>query len=409
VASALVAIAIGAFVLDVALMRAMTDQLRMNDFGKFYYSARAFLDGRDMYAPNPATSPGFNEAPDLQFLNMNPPHFHLLILPLAAMRPDRAVLLWIGFSIAALVASLLLIARELDLRWTPFRALAVASGSLIFAATQSFFVTGQLSLLLLLATTLCWIAARHGRWTAAAVWLGVCTSIKPFFLIFLPYFLLTRRLRAGAAVVATALVAVVAGLLTFGSAAYRAWYGALGQSGTWAWTVMNASVNGLFRRTFDAQPIASPIVVSPLIASSWIVIAAVIVGVTLVLTIRDRSPSAVDSAFALLLVAAQLVSPLGWIYYLWLPAGPIAALAARPGLTRALRRSRVGTAAVLLAAVGLAWPMPFLLAFQPHRWATVFIASIYFWATLATWVSLLVARGETPCTPAFPAAARGSE
>ena len=390
---ALFAIAVGAFVLDVGLLSAMTDRLQMNDFGKFYYSARAFLDGTDMYASNPATTPKFAEAPDLQFLNMNPPHFHLLVLPFAALAPGRAVMLWVALSVAGLVVSLLLIAREIGVEWTPVRVLATVSGTLIFAGTQSFFVTGQLSLLLLLAVTLCWIAARRGRWNAAAAWLGGCMSIKPFFLIFLPYLLLTRRFHAAAVAAGTAVVAVAAGLLTFGFGAYRAWYAALAQSGAWAWTVMNASVNGLFQRTFTVQPIATPVVVSPPLARSWIILAALIGIITLVVATRDRSRCAIDSAFALLLVAAQLVSPLGWIYYLWLPAGPIAALVWNSGSTRTLGRSAVGTAAGIVAAIGFAWPMPLLLAFQPHAWATVVVASIYFWATLALWAVLV--RGGT--------------
>src|SRR5262249_24352303 len=154
-------LASAAFVLDTALLRAMTDRLHMNDFGKFYYSARAFMDGADMYAPNPATALRFAEAPDLQFLNMNPPHFHLLVLPVARLAPDVAVLVWIGLSVLALVLSLLLLTRELDIRWTPLRLLAAAAGALAFAGTQSFFVTGQLSLLLALAITIAWLRARH--------------------------------------------------------------------------------------------------------------------------------------------------------------------------------------------------------------------------------------------------------
>src|SRR5262245_52955961 len=105
-----------AFVLDVTLMNAMTNLLNMNDFGKFYYSAQAFLAGTNMYAPNPATNPRFVEAPDVQFLNMNPPHFHLLVLPLAMLPAQRAVTIWLGASLTALVVSLLLIGRELDVR-----------------------------------------------------------------------------------------------------------------------------------------------------------------------------------------------------------------------------------------------------------------------------------------------------
>ena len=76
------------------LARNMAGELQMNDFGKFYYSSRAFLDGTDMYGPNPATAVPVTHAETRQFWNMNPPHFHLLILPLARLPPLVALALW---------------------------------------------------------------------------------------------------------------------------------------------------------------------------------------------------------------------------------------------------------------------------------------------------------------------------
>jgi alpha-1,2-mannosyltransferase len=383
-AAALAAIGAAAFVLDVALMQGMTRQLHMNDFGKFYYSARAYLDGGDMYASNPATDLKFAEAPELQFLNMNPPQFHLVVLPLAMLTPELAVTIWLGLSILALVVSILLIVREIGVTWTPMRLLAVVAGALAFAATQSFFITGQLSLLLLLALTVCWVAARHGRWMAAGALLGASASVKPFLLFFVPYLMLTRRFRALAVVAVVAVVSFGAGWFVFGGDAYRAWYRALSQSGDWAWAVMNASTLAWFRRAFDRQPIGTPLVVAPALVKGWVVAAVAVGVVTLVASMR----SDVDRSFALLLVAAQLMSPLGWIYYLWLPAGPVAAVA--------MRRQRDGVqwtpatrALLAVAAIGFVWPMPFLLAFRGHAWATLTFASIYFWATLALWLWLL--------------------
>ena len=391
--AALIAMCAVAFVLDVALMHAMTSLLHMNDFGKFYYSAQAFLDGGDMYAPNPATNLRFVEAPELQFLNMNPPHFHLLVLPLARLPPDVAVTVWLAVSLMALIVSVLIISRELEVIWTAAGVLTAAAGTLAFAGTQSFFATGNLSLLLLLALTICWAAARRGRWTMAAVSLGACLSVKPFLLIFAPYLLLTRRFRALVVALATAASCFAAGLLIFGAAAYRAWYGALAQSGDWAWGVMNASFLSIFRRAFDSQPIGTPLVIAPALVKGWLVAAAIVGIVTIGFTMRDHGRDAVDRAFALLLVAAQLMSPLGWIYYLWLPAGPVAAVA--------MQRQRDGgswslatRALAAVAAIGFVWPMPFLLAFRTHAWATLTIASVYFWATLALWMWLLVDGGH---------------
>jgi alpha-1,2-mannosyltransferase len=396
-AAALAAVAAVAFVLDVALMQAMTKQLHMNDFGKFYYSARAYLDGGDMYASNPATDLKFVEAPELQFLNMNPPHFHLVVLPLAMLEPGLAVTIWLGLSLLALIVSILLIARELDFAWTPMRLLAVAASTLAFAATQSFFVTGQLSLLLTLAVTVCWVQARRGSWTPAAVVLGVCASMKPFLFIFAPYLLLTRRFRALAILAGAAAASAGIGILIFGVDAYRSWYRALSQSGDWAWAVMNASTLALFRRAFDTEPIGTPLVVAPALVTTWLVAAAIVGIVTLVASAQlSAHPSTgsgraeeIDRPFALLLVAAQLISPLGWIYYLWLPAGPVAAVVLKTGPAKAGRH-----VLLLVAATGFVWPMPYLLLFRTHAWGTLTVASIYFWATFALWVWLIADGGQ---------------
>ena len=74
-----------AFLWDVVLVRVMAS-LNMNDFGRFYYAARAFLAGHDMYAPSPATPLGGGQlAGTPQLFNLNPPHFHLVVIPLAAL------------------------------------------------------------------------------------------------------------------------------------------------------------------------------------------------------------------------------------------------------------------------------------------------------------------------------------
>ncbi len=365
----------------------MIDQMHMNDFGKFYYSSRAFLDGRDMYAQSPATDLGFDRAPGLQLLNMNPPHFHLLVLPLARLAPEAAITVWIAVSLFALALSILLIAREIGFEWTPGRILLVAAGSLAFAATQAFFGTGQLSLLLLLAMTACWMAARRGHWIAAAVWLGVCLSVKPFLLIVLPYFAFTRRFVPLAVALVTAAGCFALGLVVFGIDAHVAWYRALAQSADWAWEPMNASLFGVLRRAFGPSPYYAAFGQHRL-TIVWLALAGAVAVVSLAAAAIDRTPRAIDRAFALLLVAAQLVSPLGWIYYLWLPAGPVAALVA--DAAAADQRRRAQAAVAIAAVVGLLWPIIGLYWWQPSPWATVTVGSMYFWATLSAWIWVLL-------------------
>jgi len=387
VGATLRALCLAAFVLDALLLRKMME-LHMNDFGKFYYSARAFLDGAGMYAPSPATGVGIGAAAHLQFLNMNPPHFHLIVLPFAMLPPDQAAIVWMVASLIALMLSLALIGRELGITWTPFSMLLLGLGVLSFSGTQAFFLTGQITMLLLLAMTACWMAARHGRWGAAAVWMGLCTSVKPFNAIFLPYLLLTRRYRAAFVAIATAGAAFAVGFLVFGQENLASWYRALAQSGDWTWAEMTASLLGFFRRAFDHQPIAPPLVVHPGWVNVWIPIAGLIGAATLLVAVSDRTAHAVDRAFALLLVAAILISPLGWIYYAPVIAGPVAALFIDEW--RLTPQRWWSTLIAGVAVAGFFWPHPLLGLFQPNRWATVLFASAYFWAVLAAWTWLML-------------------
>src|SRR5688572_20635915 len=84
-----------------AVVQFMFTKMHMNDFGKFYYSTRLFLEGQDMYGVSPATGIEVAENEVRQFWNMNPPHFHLLLLPLARLPPIPAFAVWGGLSLVA--------------------------------------------------------------------------------------------------------------------------------------------------------------------------------------------------------------------------------------------------------------------------------------------------------------------
>jgi alpha-1,2-mannosyltransferase len=389
VAGLVVVLCVGWLVYHAVLARAMVEQYHLNDFGKFYYAARLFLAGEDMYGPNPATSMYVGPGLEHEFLNVNPPHFHLLMLPLAPLAPMTALVIWAVASLAALAFCLRLVVRELGVRLTPARVLWSALALLSFAATGAVVITGQLSLLLMVPVTLAWIAARHDRWPHASVWMGLAMSVKPFLLIFVPYFLLRRQWRAAGYAVLTIAAAFGVGRAVFGVEAHEAWGRAL--AGTdWPWAAMNGSLLGVLRRTLGPSPYFTPVSLdSELIRIMWRAGALMILIATIWLASRDRSTQAVDRSFALLLLGALLVSPLGWVYYLWLPVGPLVAL----GLTwlRGSRSAaRVRNALVTCALPGLACPLILVTAWQPSGWLTLTLGSAYFWATWLLWSAVAV-------------------
>ena len=378
--------------------RFMATRMHMNDFGRFYYSARLFLDGQDMYGPSPATpvvvAPNVTHA----FLNMNPPHFHLLVLPFALLPPATALVSWTVASLLSLGVCLFLIVRELGVKLSVARLLWGLLAILTFAATGTIIATGQVSLLLLLPVTVAWLAARRGAWTQAGAWLGLAMSVKPFLFIFVAYFLLRRRPRAAVTALLVVAGAFLTGLGVFGVPSHVAWLRAL-EATDWSWAAMNGSILGALSRMLSESPYFTPFVSAPgLVRPLWLCGAAIAGVLTLAAAWRDDSPEAVDRGFVLVLVGAQLVSPLGWIYYFWLPVGPAAALVAN-WLEQRRERSASRSEPPLVrwrnlllwtSLPCLMWPLGLVTARQPSALATATLGSVYFWGTVLFWAGVLV-------------------
>jgi hypothetical protein len=377
----------------------MVSKLQMNDFGKFYYSAVAYLMGGDMYGPSPATWIKVTESYARPLWNMNPPHFHIPLLLLALMRPGSAIIFWGIGSLASLVVTWILIRKEIGLKIkTPWHWRIAILGALGFAGTGATFVTGQVTFLLLLLVTMCWLEARHERWSMAGLYIGMAISLKPFMLIFMPYLALRRQFRAVCVSTAVIMLCFGIGLLFFGLDAHMNWLRVVKSSSEWTWASMNASVFGLFTRALAESPYYSPLTIAPqLIRPFGVFAAGLICALTLIATNRNSHACSVDRDFALLLIGSQLISPLGWVYYLWLAFGPIAAVV---GLWRRNKeqisadrgvgaiRWRNGLFGASMFALFL--PLPVLRLFQPDPWASVLVGSSYFWGTFGLWSSLFL-------------------
>ncbi|MGE4054709.1 MAG: glycosyltransferase family 87 protein, partial [Vicinamibacterales bacterium] len=221
--------------------------LNMNDFGKFYYSARLFLDGGNMYGPSAATLIPITETTSRHFWNMNPPHFHVLLLPLAMLGPAPALLVWTAGNLVCLGVSIFLVVRTLHLRAHVFGILWSTLAALSFAATGAIVITGQLTFLLLLPFTVAWVAARQGNWTKAGGYLGLCIAAKPVLLPFLGYLLVKRRWASAGVACAVMAASFMTGIAVFGWQAHKDWLSVL-SSVDWPWATMNGSVLGVVTR-----------------------------------------------------------------------------------------------------------------------------------------------------------------
>lgn len=374
----------------------MATRFHMNDFGKFYYSVVAFLNDQNMYGPNPATFIQISDYYSQHFWNLNPPHFHLFLLPLGFLSPIPALLLWSVASFIAFCIGLYWISHELKIEMTLWQKRLVPIGFLAFAGTGAHFITGQLSFFLFLLVTGAWVQARQGKWGKAGWYLGMAISIKPFFLIFIPYLLQKRRFRAIRNICILLLTTIVIGIGVFGIDTYTDWIQRL-IGVDWAWPPMNASLLGLLARSLVENPsFAIMINAEAFSLLLWIFISLFLGGMTFFVTVHDSSPFSVDRAFAILLITAVLVSPLGWIYYLFLPIGPMTALVVNWWQQQGQKSSphsmihlRFRNILLFAALPGFLIPLPLMTLFQPNALATLTIGSAYFWSTFLIWMSLL--------------------
>jgi alpha-1,2-mannosyltransferase len=354
----------------------------LQDFGIFYDSAVSLGHGGD---PSVRRGPSIDGSPGIP--NLNPPHFHLIIWPFTWMPPAAAFVAWVIASLAALVISLVIISRQLQLRgWGV--ALLVAFAYL-WTPMVATLLTGQVGLVLMLPFTLAWASARSQRFVTAGGWLGACASVKPPLLLFIPYLAVTRRLRAAASASIVCIALLLVGVALAGVAAHREWIRNL-MSVTWIEHYMNASLLGWLERSLSTgewqqRPVADlPGLIRPL----WLAISGVIAVVTLW---RVTQMPSVDRQFLLVTLAALLISPVSWIYYLWflLPA-----LAAR--LASSAPLSRVRLLLIGIAVAGLLVPpsVPWMAA-RISGPATLTIGSIYALSLALLWSLTLVDDSES--------------
>jgi alpha-1,2-mannosyltransferase len=361
------------------LWHTTADERAGQDFGIFLASVRHSLAGRSLYAPTPLRwrTHATGTAP----LNLNLPHTNLLIWPLAVLPDREALIAWTWAGLVLFVVTSAVSLRALGWRWRWLPALAALVYLLAWAPSAAFSLTAQVSFLLMLPVTMAWLARRRGRSRAAGVWLGVAAAMKPFLLIFLPYFAIRRDREATLAMASTVAVVFAAGVLVFGVEAYLEWARQLPRI-TWSAHYFNASFTGVLQRSLGRSYLAvvadRPDLVLPLAAALSLAVTAV----TFLAIARRRSPD-VDAEWTALLLASLLISPLGWNYYLWIAVWPAAALIA--GLAP-WRNPRVQDLWLAGGLLGWLWWSKMTLWGQPHPLATVTFGSMYFWALLSMWL-----------------------
>lgn len=330
-----------------------------SDFDTFRASAIALLDGTDIYD----TGAGLP--------NLNPPLLTVVMTPFGLLEPLPGYRLFGLVTVALVVGSLLVVAREVRL---PSVDTGLAVGAVLLGAPLLATVgLGQIYAFLTVALTGAWLAARRGSAVGEGVGIGIAVALKPSLapLLLLP--LLRRSWTSAAAAAGTALSGTAVGVLVCGPAATVTWVRlVLGHPVQTFFD--NASLPATLVRLTSDTGWGRPLVEVPGGLVVGTVLAAAIVLGTLWLV---RAP---DDGLGLWAVAAAslVASPVTWNTYLVVLA---------PAVLMVLARSRAAAAPLLaLPLLGQEWPA---LWYGDDGTASALPLSLYCAVLLAHWAVLL--------------------
>jgi hypothetical protein len=337
---------------------------RVNDFFQDWGSARNLLVNLPVYAHHATSIPRhlgipFDATTGIDY-NAHPPTSVLLALPLARLDFADAVLAWNTISLLAFLVSLGIAAAVLSVPRSLFLPVLAL---LIFC--QPLFATlyqGQLTLILVLLVTAVWALERSGRLYTAGALLGVAAAIKLFPAYLVVYFAVRGRLRPLLAATLSFVALTIVTIAILGLNAYRDYVHVVLPAQTrFRGLACNYAIAGFWYKLFDPageNGLIVPLRPCPALAQFSTLLSdlaiTVIVGAT---AYRSRTQLQQDLAFAAIVTAMLLVSPVSWTTSLPLLLVPIAVLA------RSTNRSRWMPVAVF-AALALIW-MPQLLPKKP--------------------------------------------
>ena len=236
-AAVLVALIAGVLSGHLGVWRNTIVERHAQDFGIFLTSARHDLAGRSLYTPS--RLPTATKAGRTSPLNLNLPHTMLLVWPLAYLSDRAALDVWLTVGLVLGLWASAASVRALGWRIHLLPALVVALYLVAWAPSAAFSLTAQITFYMMAPVCAAWLAYRRGDSRSAGVWLGVAAAMKPFLLLFAPYFLLRRDWRALASLLLVVAAWVALGLAVFGPRAYVEWFAQLPRI-SWDAHFMNA-------------------------------------------------------------------------------------------------------------------------------------------------------------------------
>lgn len=339
----------------------------LRDFGTFYESGRAALDGRNPYEIHENSYRVTIKHFDGANPNLNPPASLLIFAPMSLFEPDMTLrVIWWGSLITFLTVLLVLnrIYRPPGGNWLVIWALSLPG----FWGTV---MLGQVYVALLVAVAAAWVLQDRGRLVAAGLLIGLVAAFKTNFLVWPVLLLIAGHWRTAIPAFGSFAVLSVLPVLFFGPQVYQQWIEMIvnDDPSRILW-VTNMSVIAYASR-LGLPWLGKAIAAGILLGLAW-------------WAWRNR-PAARDAGLVAMF-ASLLASPVAWIHYGLFLLPPLFSTA----WTRAMVIGAILLATPRLVADGL---------FYGPTWMEVTLGSLYIWGLMALALPLckaMILDGKSP-------------
>ena len=344
---------------DGTLERISTESMDVHaDFDSFHKSAKAALDGGDIYSTG------------ARLVNLNPPVWTLVMLPFGFMEPLNAYRLFVLIALFATLGSVAWMAGELRLRagWAVLATSIILFSSPLLAT----LALGQMYPVLALGLVAAWVLDHRGKYLLSGLALGLVMALKPSLAPLILWPVVRRRWEMMATTIISGAAATLVGSLALGPDATLRYAEVVLEErqidGFWD----NASLVSAATRTFTDTRFAEPLATIP-----WMVPAAYVLGVALIVLTAVKVRNGSEAGLWALAAASLLASPIAWNNYLLLLA---------PGVLLLLARGRISLAFLLLSLQFIPQQWPFLWSDSETILATLAV-SLYMYVLGAHWLS----------------------
>lgn len=281
------------------LQRGLPDDGALLDFGSFWDSGRAAIEGRNPYTWGQHT---FFVRINEKFLfnyNLNPPASLLLFGPMSFIDPDMGYILNYGCSLVLFFV----VARFVS------RSIAEDNGGLflLWAMSLPFFwdtlKLGQIYIYLAALSVLAYLHTHKERYATGSIFWGALLAIKPNFgaiLLFVPS-VYWRRIAIPAVLVF--LLCNLLALAIFDAETYMRWYAAATSDLARLAFPSNVSLSGTLSRLTDT--------------SAYLHLNGILLVVSIALAYYlTRNIRQLEVRIKVGYLVAILASPIGWVHYL---------------------------------------------------------------------------------------------